>query len=187
MGRASVLHPFCIYEAVRRSGARSCRSERRCTVTGKEESLKSQVHVITLAVDDLERALRFYRDGLGLESEGIIATEFARDERSGAGAIAMFKLEGGLILSLYPRAELAHDGKVALGAPKSGEFSLGQLVESRSAVDAALDAAEAARRHHYRPTPRSPVRDLLGLLQGPRRPSLGDHLEPVDRLTGPAR
>lgn len=118
--------------------------------------MKSQVHVITLAVDDLERALRFYRDGLGLESEGIIATEFARDETSGAGAIAMFRLEGGLILSLYPRAELAHDGKVPLGAPKSGEFSLGQLVKSRAAVDAALEAAEAAGatitdRPHDRP------------------------------------
>lgn len=112
--------------------------------------------MITLAVEDLERALHFYRDGLGWESEGIIATEFERDESSGAGAVAMFRLDGGLILSLYPRAELAHDGKVPLGASQPGEFSLGQLVESRAAVDAALKAAEAAGatitdRPHDRP------------------------------------
>lgn len=112
--------------------------------------------MITLAVEDLERALHFYRDGLGWESEGIIATEFERDESSGAGAVAMFRLDGGLILSLYPRAELAHDGKVPPGTPQSGEFSLGHLVESRAAVDAALTAAEAAGatitdRPHDRP------------------------------------
>jgi catechol 2,3-dioxygenase-like lactoylglutathione lyase family enzyme len=106
--------------------------------------MKSQVHVITLAVEDLLRALRFYSEGLGLESEGIIATEFQRDERSGAGAIAIFRLDGGLILSIYPRAELAHDAKVALMQPSSGEFSIGQLVDSREAVDAALALAEAA-------------------------------------------
>jgi hypothetical protein len=106
--------------------------------------MKPEVHVITLAVDDLDRALRFYREGLGLQSEGIIATEFQRDERSGAGAIAMFRLKGGLILSIYPRAELAHDAKVPLMPPKSGEFSIGQLVDSRDAVDATLSLAETA-------------------------------------------
>ena len=106
--------------------------------------VKPEVHVITLAVDDLDRALRFYRDGLGFQSEGITATEFERDERSGAGAIAMFRLSGGLILSIYPRDELAHDAKVPLMAPKSGEFSIGQLVDSRDAVDATLSLAEAA-------------------------------------------
>jgi catechol 2,3-dioxygenase-like lactoylglutathione lyase family enzyme len=109
-----------------------------------------------LAVDDLGRALRFYRDGLGLESEGIIATEFQRDERSGAGAIAMFRLDGGLILSIYPRAELAHDAKVPLGPAKSGEFSVGHLVESSEAVDATLALAAAAGatvtdQPHHRP------------------------------------
>lgn len=106
--------------------------------------MKPRVDVITLAVEDLERSLRFYRDGLGLESEGIIATEFLRDERSGAGAIAMFRLDGGLVLSIYPRSELAHDAKVDLLPAKSGEFSVGQIVESREAVDALLHVAEAA-------------------------------------------
>ena len=47
-----------------------------------------RIHVITLAVDNLERALDFYRQGLGLDSPGVVATEL-HDEVSGAdGAIA---------------------------------------------------------------------------------------------------
>jgi catechol 2,3-dioxygenase-like lactoylglutathione lyase family enzyme len=99
---------------------------------------------MTLAVDDLERALAFYRDGLGWESNGVVGTEF-HDERSGAdGAIAMFHLAGGLILTLYPRSELARDAGVAYAAAKTGEFSLGHAVTGRADVDALIARAEAA-------------------------------------------
>jgi catechol 2,3-dioxygenase-like lactoylglutathione lyase family enzyme len=106
--------------------------------------MDAQVHVITLAVEDLERALRFYRDGLGLESEGVVGTEFIGDDTHPSGAIALFRLEGGVLLALYPRSELAKDAQVPLARPKSGEFSLGQLVASRSEVDAVLAEARAA-------------------------------------------
>jgi uncharacterized protein len=106
--------------------------------------MQPRIHVITLAVDDLERALTFYRDGLGLDSPGIGGTEFAGDEDNPAGAVAMFRLQGGLILSLYPRSELAKDAKVPLGPPKTGEFSIGHVVGSREAVDVLLARAEAA-------------------------------------------
>jgi uncharacterized protein len=106
--------------------------------------MEPRIHVITLAVDDLERALSFYRDGLGLRSEGIIATEFAGDEENAAGAIAMFHLHGGLILSLYPRAELAKDAKVSLDPLTSGGFSVGHAVATRAEVDSVLSAAQAA-------------------------------------------
>jgi uncharacterized protein len=106
--------------------------------------MEPRIHVVTLAVDDLERALAFYRDGLGFESAGIIGTEW-RDDVSGAnGAVALFELEGGLILSLYPRRDLAKDAEIAAGPPQSGEFSLGQLVRRRGEVDAVLARAEAA-------------------------------------------
>ncbi len=97
--------------------------------------MEPRVHAITLAVEDLDRALAFYRDGLGLESTGVIGSEF-HDEKSGAeGAIAMFHLAGGLVLSIYPRTELARDAGVPYGPPKSGEFSLGHFVASRDEVD----------------------------------------------------
>ena len=93
---------------------------------------------------DLEQALRFYRDGLGFTSGRIVGTEW-NDEVTGAnGAIAMFELEGGLILSLYPRSDLAKDAGVRRATPRSGEFSLAQLVPSRAEVDRLLHAAESA-------------------------------------------
>lgn len=102
------------------------------------------IRVVTLAVADLERALAFYRDGLGLASPGIIAAEL-RDEASGAsGAVAMFELDGGLILSLYPRTDLARDAGVAAAGTSSAEFSLGHVVERREEVDAVLARAQAA-------------------------------------------
>ncbi len=106
--------------------------------------MQPRIHVITLAVSDLSRALTFYRDGLGLESAGVIGTEFIGDETNPAGDVAMFHLHGGLILALYPRSELAKDASVPLGPPKAGEFSLGHAVASKAAVDALLAQAEAA-------------------------------------------
>jgi catechol 2,3-dioxygenase-like lactoylglutathione lyase family enzyme len=106
--------------------------------------MQSRVNVITLAVEDLQRALGFYRDGLGLESGRIVGTGL-HDEATGAdGAIAMFELDGGMILSLYPRGDLAKDAGIPVGPSRSGEFSLAQLVASRSDVDEVLRRAESA-------------------------------------------
>jgi catechol 2,3-dioxygenase-like lactoylglutathione lyase family enzyme len=119
------------------------------------ERMEPRVQVITLAVEDLQRALEFYRDGLGLKSGRIVGTQW-RDEATGAnGAIAMFELDAGLILSLYPRGDLARDAEIRIGPSQSGEFSLAQLVESRSEVDEVLRRAESAgalvTRPHDRP------------------------------------
>jgi uncharacterized protein len=105
--------------------------------------VEARLDVITLAVADLERGLAFYRS-LGLESTGIVGTQW-RDEATGAnGAIAMFRLDGGLLLNLYPRTDLAKDAAIPAGPPQSGEFSLAQLVRSREDVDALLEKAAAA-------------------------------------------
>lgn len=106
--------------------------------------MQPRVHVITLAVQDLDRTLAFYRDGLGLATTGVIGTEFAGDETNAAGATATFQLQGGLILALYPRSELAKDAHIPLGPPTSGEFSIGHAVASKADVDALLIKAEAA-------------------------------------------
>ena len=106
--------------------------------------MEPRVNVITLAVDDLERALAFYRDGLGLPTNGVVATELVDHETGAAGAIVIFELDGGLVLSLYPRTDLGKDASVPAGPPQSGEFSLGQLVASRADVDRILERAAAA-------------------------------------------
>lgn len=106
--------------------------------------MDARIDVITLAVDDLERSLAFYREGLGLQSPGVVGTQWAGDEVTPAGAVVMFDLQGGSILALYPRTELAKDGGVEVVPPGSGQFSIGQVVGSREEVDALLAQARAA-------------------------------------------
>ena len=113
------------------------------------------MNVITLAVADLERALAFYRDGLGFSSEGVIGADWS-DARTGAnGAAALFDLDGGLILSLYPRRDLGLDAELDSRPSHGGDFSLGQLVQSRDQVDELLrkakDAGAAVTEAHERP------------------------------------
>ena len=99
--------------------------------------MKQRVTLLTLGVDDLERALRFYRDGLGWKTEGIVGKEFEH------GAVAFFDLAGGLRLALWPRKSLAHDAGVPVDRQSTTDFSLGHNVQSRAEVDAAM--ARAAR------------------------------------------
>jgi uncharacterized protein len=106
--------------------------------------MKPRIHIITLAVADLDRALAFYRDGLGFPTEGRIGTEFHGDETNPGGATAVFHLDGGLMLSIYPRPDLAKDAIVPLTAAKPGEFSIGHVVASRGAVDEVIAQAKAA-------------------------------------------
>ena len=99
--------------------------------------MKPRVTILTLGVDDLERATRFYRDGLGLMTEGIIGTEFEH------GAVTFFDLEGGLKLAVFARGDLAHDAGITVGSPSPTEFSIGHNVRSTGEVDAVM--AEAAK------------------------------------------
>lgn len=100
--------------------------------------MKPRISVITLGVDDLERALCFYRDGLGLPTEGIIGREFEH------GAVAFFDLQAGLKLALWPRRSLAHDSGIAPTAPCATELSLGHNLASRAEVDTTMRQVQAA-------------------------------------------
>jgi catechol 2,3-dioxygenase-like lactoylglutathione lyase family enzyme len=118
--------------------------------------MKPRIQVITLAVTDLDRSLAFYRDGLGLPTEGLIGTEFKGDATTPDGTIVTFPLGGGLILSLYPRTELAKDAAIAFTPAKAGEFSIGHAVATRAEVDEVIAQAERAgatvtERPHDRP------------------------------------
>ena len=106
--------------------------------------MKPQVNVFTIAVKDLKRSLRFYRDGLGLPTNGIIGTEFRGNKNQAAGAVVMFELSGNLILALYPRTELAKDANEQIGPQSSIEFSLGYIAESKKEVDDILKQAKKA-------------------------------------------
>jgi catechol 2,3-dioxygenase-like lactoylglutathione lyase family enzyme len=107
-------------------------------------AMKPQVNVITIAVKDLKRSLRFYRDGLGFPTNGVVGTEFKGSKDQPAGAVVMFELSGNLILALYPRTELAKDANEQVGLKSGTEFSLGYIAESKRKVDDTLKQAKKA-------------------------------------------
>lgn len=100
--------------------------------------MQPRITLITLGVDDLERAVRFYRDGLGLATAGIVGAEHEH------GAVAFFDLHGGLKLALWPRASLAHDAGIAPQASSATEFALAHNVSSKAEVDIVMAQAERA-------------------------------------------
>ncbi|HEY0738519.1 MAG TPA: VOC family protein [Herpetosiphonaceae bacterium] len=100
--------------------------------------MQPRITVITIGVDDLERAVRFYRDGLGLPTEGIIGTEFEY------GAVAFFELQAGVRLALWPRTSIAHDTGLPVSPPSPTELTLGHNVASRAEVDAVMEQVNMA-------------------------------------------
>ena len=100
--------------------------------------MKPRITVITLCVDNLERSYRFYHDGLGFASEGIIGKEFEY------GAVAFFDLQSGLKLAVWPRTSLAQDAGIPANTPSATEFTLGHNVSSKAEVDAVIAQAKAA-------------------------------------------
>lgn len=107
--------------------------------------MQPAVSFITLGVDDLPRAVAFYRDGLGLATEGIIGTEFAH------GAVAFFPLQAGLRLALWPRASLAHDTGLPIGTGDQVSMSLAHNVGSAAEVDALMATAVTAGARLVKP------------------------------------
>lgn len=97
-----------------------------------------RISVITLGVDDLERAVAFYRDGLGLPTKGIIGTEFEH------GAVAFFQLHDGLKLALWPRNSVAHDTGLAVSPASPTNLTLGHNVSSAEEVDEVMAQASRA-------------------------------------------
>lgn len=107
--------------------------------------MKPRISLLTLGVSNLQRAVVFYRDGLGFETPGIVGTEYEH------GAVAFFDLENGLMLALWPRADLAHDSGIPEGKPSSTEFSLGHNVNSPEEVDLVMETARKAGARIIKP------------------------------------
>jgi uncharacterized glyoxalase superfamily protein PhnB len=100
--------------------------------------MKPRITVLTIGVDDLKESLKFYRDGLGLKTEGIIGEEFEY------GAVAFFDLENGMKLALWPRKSLAKDSGVKVTPASGTEFSIGHNVANKKEVDAVMEQAKKA-------------------------------------------
>jgi catechol 2,3-dioxygenase-like lactoylglutathione lyase family enzyme len=100
--------------------------------------MKPRITLITIGVDDLERSLHFYRDGLGLPTDGIVGQEFEY------GAVVFIELQSGLRLALWPRKSIAHDTGLSPDTKSPLEFTIGHNVNSRSEVEAVIDKAKLA-------------------------------------------
>jgi catechol 2,3-dioxygenase-like lactoylglutathione lyase family enzyme len=100
--------------------------------------MKPRITLLTLGVDDLERSVRFYRDGLGLKTEGIVGAQFEH------GAVAFFDLQAGLKLALWPRKSIAHDSGLGVSPSSATDFTIGHNVGSKAEVDAVIDQARKA-------------------------------------------
>ncbi|MBI4014489.1 MAG: VOC family protein [Candidatus Aenigmarchaeota archaeon] len=107
--------------------------------------MKQRINVLTIGVDDLEQSLKFYRDGLGLQTDGIVGTEFEH------GAVVFFNLQNGLKLALYPRKEIAWDAKISLASASATEFAIGHLVNSKQEVDKVMKRAKEAGANITKP------------------------------------
>ena len=127
--------------------------------------MRPRLTVITLGVDDLERAVAFYRDGLGFTTRGIVGREYPH------GAVAFFDLQHGLRLALWPRASIAHDTGLEAGARGATELTLGHNVASRAEVDAVMLQATRAGARIVKPAADTFWGGYAGYFQDP-----DDHL-----------
>jgi catechol 2,3-dioxygenase-like lactoylglutathione lyase family enzyme len=100
--------------------------------------MKPRITVITLGVEDLEASLRFYRDGLGFPTYGIVGQQFEH------GAVVFIRLQPALQLALWPRTSIAHDTGLPVGSTSPTEMTLGHNVASKAEVDAVMALAAAA-------------------------------------------
>lgn len=123
--------------------------------------MKPRITVITLGVDDLERSLRFYRDGLGLPTDGIVGKEFEH------GAVVFIELQPGLRLALWPRASIAWDAGLSPGAPSPTELTLGHNVSSMAEVDAVMQQAANAGATVVKPAAQTFWGGYAGYFQDP--------------------
>lgn len=125
--------------------------------------MKPRLTVITIGVDDLERSLCFYRDGLGLPTQGIIGTEFEH------GAVAFFQLQSGVQLAIWPRKSIAHDSGIPASPPAPTEFTLGHNVSSKEEVDAVMEQARKAGAAIVKPAQDTFWGGYAGYFQDPDR------------------
>ena len=123
--------------------------------------MKPRITLITLGVDDLERSLGFYRDGLGLATPGIVGKEFEH------GAVVFIDLQPGLKLALWPRASLAADSGLPLQPASATDFSLAHNVGSQQEVDAAMQLAQRAGAHIVKPAQATFYGGYAGHFQDP--------------------
>jgi len=123
--------------------------------------MRPRISVLTLGVDDLERAVAFYRDGLGLATNGIVGKEFEH------GAVAFFDVQSHVKLAVWARDDLAHDAGLPRTAPCPTDFTIGQNVAQREEVDEVMEQARKAGASILKPAQSTFWGGYAGYFQDP--------------------
>lgn len=123
--------------------------------------MKPHVSIITLAVGNLEKSVRFYRDGLGWKTRGIVGADYEY------GAVAFFELQPGLCLALWPRESLAHEIGIEIQPPAMTEFMLSHNVGEKAQVEQALRLAEQAGAQIVQPAHDTLLGGHAGIFKDP--------------------
>ena len=123
--------------------------------------MKPRISVLTLGVADLERALIFYRDGLGLPTKGIIGQEYEH------GAVAFFDLSGGLKLALWAQADIAHDTGLPPQQVSPTAMTIGHNVLHKPEVDQIMEAANRAGAEIIKPAQQTFYGGYAGYFRDP--------------------
>lgn len=123
--------------------------------------MQPHITILTLGVDDLDRAVAFYRDGLGLTTQGIVGADIEN------GAVAFFKLHGGLRLALWPRQSIAADTGLPVSPRAPSDLTIGHNVDSPQAVDAVMAQALSAGATQIKPAHKTFYGGYAGYFQDP--------------------
>lgn len=101
--------------------------------------MEPRISLVTLGVEDLDRARRFYGDRLGWP-----------ESSAGNAEVAFFRT-GGVVVALYPGRLLAEDARLPPERAPFGGITLAHNVRERHEVDAVLSRAVAAGARLLRP------------------------------------
>jgi uncharacterized glyoxalase superfamily protein PhnB len=123
--------------------------------------MKPRITVITLGVDNLKESLAFYRDGLGLSTQGIIGEEFEH------GAVVFFDLQYGLKLAIWARDDIAYDAGMPKTHRSPSECTIGHNVSTKEEVDAVMEQAKRAGAKIVKPAQSTFWGGYAGYFQDP--------------------
>ena len=123
--------------------------------------MKPYISVITLAVNNLEQSLKFYCEGLGLHSEGILGQEYEY------GAVAFIELQSDIKLALWSQQSIQHDTGLELSAMCPTQMTIGHNVFSPLEVDQVMAQAARAGAQIIKPAQATFYGGYAGYFQDP--------------------
>lgn len=92
-------------------------------------AMKQRINIVSLAVKDLDRAIKFYCDGLGWKKS-----------KASEGNIVFFQLNG-LVMALYPKHLFEEDTTVPFSSDGYPPFTLAYNAQSEKEVDEVIALA----------------------------------------------